>query len=161
MCGKILVRSTSASTRIVRQVSFETNIAAIRPDDLQDCLEKCRQYGYEICYNLLKIEGGPFQSPYRKGKQFDLNGTKDQTAYYNKNTWVVKVRFAEYMKELQWQWSNELAVVECTALAETDFEIQVNTIGQKRTRDKASSGFCISEEVHEALCTLDGVDATL
>ena len=45
--------------------------------------------------------------------------------------------------------------------AETDFEIQVNTIGQKRTRDKASSGFCISEEVHEALCTLDGVDATL
>ena len=65
------------------------------------------------------------------------------------------------MKELQWQWSNELAVVECTALAETDFEIQVNTIGQKRTRDKASSRFCISEEMHVALCTLDGVDATL
>ena len=99
MCGKILVRSTSASTRIVRQVSFNTNIAAIRPDDLQDCLEKCRQYGYEICYNLLKIEGDPFQSPYRKGKQFDLNGTKDQTAYYNKNTGVVKVRLAKYRKE--------------------------------------------------------------
>ena len=84
----------------------------------------------EIQSCLLKIEGDPFQSPYRKGKQFDLNGTKDQIAYYNKNTWVVKVRFAEYMKELQWQWSNELAVVECNALAETYFEIQVNTIGQ-------------------------------
>ena len=59
------------------------------------------------------------------GTKFYLNGHRDNITYYDKGTWVVKVRFAAYDSQLVWRWEKSYAVVQCAALADTDFDIQV------------------------------------
>ena len=70
------------------------------------------------------------------------------------------VRFAEYIKNLEWKW-REYAVVEIVALAATDFEIIPND--KRQTSDDKKNKvqrFTLDGSDHEALCTLDGIDDT-
>ena len=71
------------------------------------------------------MEGKPYKSPYANGTKFVLNGNRNNETYYDKGTWIVKVKFAEYVKNLEWRWSKLFWVIECDALAETDFEIMI------------------------------------
>ena len=129
------------------------------PDSLIESMaSKSRPYGYEICYYLLLIESKPYTSPYEIGTKFLLNGHRNNETYYDMGTWVVKVRFAAYQSQLVWRWEKEYAVVQCAALADTDFEIQVRAKRQSASDKKLGIKFSIDGETHDKLCTLDGID---
>ena len=131
--------------------------------EVEAMVEKSRPYGYQIAYNLLQIQSKPFKSTVAKGGHFHktIGGKRKRfETYYDKNTWVVLVRFAEYIKNLEWKWG-EYAVVEIVALAATDFEIIPND--KRQTSDDKKNKvqrFTLDGSDHEALCTLDGIDDT-
>ena len=132
--------------------------------EVEAMVEKSRPYGYQIAYNLLQIQSKPFKSTVANGGFFykTIGGKRKRfETYYDRNTWVVLVRFAEYIKNLEWKWG-EYAVVEIVALAATDFEINPNN--KRQTSDDKKNfvqRFTLDGSDHEALCTLDGIDDTI
>jgi hypothetical protein len=132
--------------------------------EVEAMVEKSRPYGYQIAYNLLQIQSKPFKSTVANGGFFykTIGGKRKRfETYYDRNTWVVLVRFAEYIKNLEWKWG-EYAVVEIVALAATDFEIKPNN--KRQTSDEKKNKvqrFTLDGSDHEALCTLDGIDDTI
>ena len=49
-------------------------------------------------------------------------------------------------------------MVQCAALADTDFDIQVRAKRQSSSDKKLGIKFSIDGETHDKLCTLDGID---